>query len=84
MAKIRRANVTLDVDDTQVEYYLNLGYNLIDDKGNILKRSMSNDVNTLQHELTEALKKISQLEKQIAELTDEAQKSKSSKKKVAE
>ena len=68
MARIQRFNVILDVDDSQVDYYINLGYNLIDNRGNVIKKSMSNDVRTLQRELQDSQNKISELEAEIKRL----------------
>lgn len=68
MAYIQRANVILEVDDSQVGYYTNLGYNLIDAKGNIIQKAKSNDVHTLQQELDNAEKKIAELNAEIARL----------------
>lgn len=65
MARIQRFNVILDVDDSEVGYYTNLGYNLIDTKGNVIKKAMSNDVHTLQQELTDANNTITSLKAEI-------------------
>lgn len=69
MAYIQRANVILEVDDSQVGYYTNLGYNLIDAKGNIIQKAKSNDVHTLQQELDNAEKKIAELNAEISRLS---------------
>ena len=68
MARIQRYNVVLDVDDSEVGYYTNLGYNVIDMKGNIIQKAKSNDVHTLQQELDNAEKKIAELNAEIARL----------------
>ena len=69
MATIRRYNVVLNVPDSEVDYYVNLGYDVIDDKGDVVQKSMSNDVRTLQHELTESRKQVEELKKENAKLT---------------
>ena len=71
MARIQRANVILDVDDSEVGYYTNLGYNLIDTKGNLIKKAMSYDVHTLQQELTDSQAKVEKLEAENKELKTE-------------
>lgn len=71
MARIQRANVILDVDDSEVGYYTNLGYNLIDNKGNVIKKAMSMDMHTLQQELTDSQSKIEKLEAENKELKAE-------------
>lgn len=68
MARIQRYNVVLDVDDSEVGYYTNLGYNVIDMKGNIIQKAKSNDVHTLQQELDNAEKKIAELNAEINRL----------------
>lgn len=68
MARIQRYNVVLDVDDSEVGYYTNLGYNVIDMKGNIIQKAKSNDVHTLQQELEHAEKKIAELKAEINRL----------------
>lgn len=68
MARIQRYNVILDVDDSEVGYYANLGYNVIDMKGNIIQKAKSTDVHTLQQELDNAEKKIVELNKEISRL----------------
>lgn len=65
MATIQRYNTVLDVEDSEVEYYLNLGYSLIDNKGNVVKKAMSNDVHTLQKELVDANNTIASLKAEI-------------------
>lgn len=71
MARIQRYNVILDVADSEVGYYLNLGYSLLDNQGNVVKKAMSTDVRTLQKELTDANKLIVQLKAENEKLTNE-------------
>lgn len=68
MAKIQRYNVVLTVKDSEVDYYLNLGYNLLDDKGEVVKAALPTDVRTLQNELAKAKAKIADLENTIKTL----------------
>lgn len=70
MAEIRRFNTVLTVDDSQVDYYVNLGYDVIDDKGSVIKRAMPNDVHTLQKELCDANATIEQLKAENAKLKE--------------
>lgn len=71
MARIQRYNVILDVADSEVGYYLNLGYSLLDNQGNVVKKAMSTDVRTLQKELTDANKLIEQLKAENEKLNNE-------------
>lgn len=71
MARIRRANVLLDVKDDEVGYYLNLGYDLLDDKGQVMQSAIPNDLHTLQKHYVDSNKKIAELETAIANLKAE-------------
>lgn len=84
MVKIQRANTVLDIEDEDVERYVNLGYNVIDNKGNILREAIPNDVGVLQMAYIENRRKIEQLEKQIKELQVKLQDAKKISKKAQE
>ena len=84
MVKIQRANTVLDIEDEDVERYVNLGYNVIDNKGNILREAIPNDVGVLQRAYIENRRKIEQLEKQIKELQVKLQDAKKISKKAQE
>ena len=70
MAKLRRFNSILTVDDSQVNYYVNLGYDVIDDKGSVIRKAIPNDVHTLQKELRDATATIEQLKAENAKLKE--------------
>ena len=70
MAKLRRFNSILTVDDSQVNYYVNLGYDVIDDKGSVIRKAIPNDVHTLQKELRDATATIEQLKVENAKLKE--------------
>ena len=36
MAKVRRQNVVLTIEDDEIQHYLNLGYKVIDNMGNVI------------------------------------------------
>ena len=71
MAVIQKANVVLRVKDSEVEYYLNLGYNLIDDKGRVIKESVPNDLHLLQKHFVESSKLIETLKLENEALKNE-------------
>lgn len=71
MARIRRINVTLNVPDDEVDYYINLGYDLIDNTGKVIRKAMPRDVATLQKYYKEHTKKIEELEAEIEKLKSE-------------
>lgn len=68
MAYIQKANVVLRVKDSEVEYYLNLGYNLIDEQGKIIREAIPNDIHVLQKHFIESKKTIDDLKKEVVEL----------------
>lgn len=71
MVRVERGNVVLKVQDYEVQRYLTLGYNVTDEKGNVLKEALPNDVGTLQRHYIEQKKKIEELEATVAKLTAE-------------
>lgn len=82
MVKISKGNVVLDVKEDFLQSYLNQGYNIVDDAGNIIQRGNPNDVQSLKIALTEANKKIdayanenAQLQKIIKDLQSQIKKS---------
>lgn len=77
MAIVERDNVVLEIKDTEVGRYLDLGYNVTDGKGNILKESIPTDVRLLQKLYIENTQQIEALQKQIEQLKAELTKSNS-------
>ena len=71
MVRIERGNVVLKVQEHEVQRYLKLGYNVTDNKGNVLQEAIPNDVGTLQKCFVEHKKKIEELESIVAKLTAE-------------
>lgn len=71
MAYIQRANVVLQVKDSEVDYYVNLGYNEITRDGKIIRESIPNDVGVLQKHYKESKAKIAELEAEIIRLKAE-------------
>lgn len=67
--RIRRGNVILRVDELDVQRYLNMGYDVTDDHGNIVKAAVPTDYGTLRKLYVENTEKIKLLEEQIADLT---------------
>ena len=66
---IQRANVILTISESQLEYYMTQGYNLIDERGHILKASVPKDLGTLQKAYVDHEAEIRALKVQITELT---------------
>lgn len=70
MVKISKGNVVLDVKEDFLQSYLNQGYNVVDDNGNVIQRGNPNDVQSLKIALTEANKKIDAYTKENAKLQE--------------
>ena len=68
MIKVERGNVVLDIPDIDMQHYLDKGYNVVDDNGNVIKRAVPKDINTLQKAFIENSKEIAELKAKIAEL----------------
>ena len=81
---MQRANVVLQISPQQVDYYLNQGYNVIDDSGNVIKASVPKDLGTLQKAFVENAEEIKNLKTEIAELKKKLKQATSKKKKIAE
>jgi hypothetical protein len=71
MARVERGNVVLNVEDDAVQHYLNLGYNLTDNHGNVLKRSIPTSLGELQTAYINHTTRIAELEDTVAKLTTE-------------
>ena len=81
MVRIERGNVVLDVEDYEVDHYLLLGYNVIDEQGRIVRASIPTNMGVLQAAYVENEIKIKDLEAEVAKLKAENEllKSKSTK-----
>ena len=69
MARVERGNVVLNVEDDAVQHYLNLGYNLTDNYGNVLQRSIPTNLGELQAAYIKHTTRIAELEDTVAKLT---------------
>ena len=76
---VQRANVILRIDDDSAQKYLNLGYNVIDEKGKVLQEAIPSDVGTLRKCYVEHLNKIAELEAKLAGLENTTKETKSKK-----
>jgi len=84
MVKVGRANVVLDVNDVDVQHYIDKGYNLLDDDGNVVIEAVPKDLNTLQKAFVEKTKEIEMLKKQLEDLKGVSSERKQRKQKQAE
>ena len=80
MAQVRRANVILDVKEDQVQRYLDMGYDVIDEQtGNVVKASVPRDVKTLQIAYEKHIREIEELKLEIKKLKSKPVRSNKSK-----
>lgn len=68
MAHVQRANVFLTVPDDEIQRYIDKGYNVVDEYGNIIKQALPNNVGDLQILVVKYEKRIKELEDYIASL----------------
>lgn len=73
MAKVKRGNRTLKVNDAAVPNYLKQGYDQIDDTGKVLKKATGGRMVTLA-EHNKALDEVEKLKAENAKLKDEVKK----------
>jgi len=81
---VQRANVVLQIHEQQLDYYLNQGFNVIDEKGEIIQESIPRDVGTLQKMYVEHTNEIKSLKEEIEALKEELARRNSRKKKTDE
>ena len=70
---VQRANTILEVPEEWVDRYIDEGYDVIDDKGNVIKKSIPRDLGTLQKAYMDHVRKIEELESEIEELKIKAE-----------
>lgn len=66
---VQRANAILQVPEEWVDRYIDQGYNVIDEYGNVIQASIPKDLGTLQKAYVEHTQKIKELEEIIEQLT---------------
>ena len=77
MMTVKKANVFLDIDDEDLQKYLNLGYCQVDPKtGAVLVACIPTDVGELQVAYAQHTKKIAELEAEISKLKKQKAKAK--------
>lgn len=69
--RIRKGNVELDIDKDFAQSYINQGYDVIDDKGNILTAGNAAYDIDLPKKYHQAQKEISQLKEEIIQLRNQ-------------
>lgn len=72
MPLVQKLNVVLEVSDAQLERYIDKGYDVIDDNGQVIKEAIPNDLNKLQITVVKQKQEIAALKEKIAKLEAEA------------
>lgn len=84
MAKVRKANVVLTIKDSEVNRFVDLGYDVIDDNGTILQKTVPNDLAVLKNAYIEHTQEIEKLTAELAKAKSELAKAKKANKKAEE
>lgn len=79
---IQKANVVLRVKESEVEYYLNLGYNQIDANGKVIRATVPTDLHELQKSYKDKDEEIAKLKAEVEFLRNELAKAKEVKQEV--
>lgn len=66
---VKRGNVVLTINAELVDRYMAKGYDLIDKTGNVIKKSVPTDLDSLKAAYERQLSENKQLKEQIASLT---------------
>lgn len=74
MVKVRKGNVVMTIKESEVSRYIDLGYDVIDNNGNILQKSIPNDIVALKTAYKQHLEEIKALTEEIRVLKEETQK----------
>lgn len=73
MAEVQRANVFLTIPDEDIDKYLAKGYNVVDERGRIIKQSVPTELGELQKAYSEHEAQLKQKDAEIASLKSEIQ-----------
>lgn len=68
MVYAERGNSVYQIADTDIQRYLDLGYDITDGKGTVLKRAVPSDINVLKSAFITNGKRIEELENKIRQL----------------
>lgn len=68
MARVERGNVVLTIPDSDIKRYMDMGYNVIDEKGKVIQACVPTDLGTLRQAFVNQTEKIKQYEEKIRQL----------------
>lgn len=80
MVTVKRANVILDVKESEVDRMVDLGYSVIDDKGDVIRQAVPSSVSDLQAAYHQHIAEIAELKAEIEKLKAQTSAPKKSKK----
>ena len=81
---VQRANVILSISPEDKDYYMGLGYSVIDDAGKVVERALSDDPNELRTLVTQYMTEKEKLLAEVNELKAQVKKLKSKNNKASE
>lgn len=70
IVQIERGNVILRVPKENVQRYIDQGYSLLDDNGNVIQEGIPRDIATLRKAYVDHTKKIEKLQEEIKSLKE--------------
>jgi len=79
---VKRANVILDISESQLDYYMSQGYDVIDETGKVIQASVPTDVGTLQKAYFDHINEIEAMKEEIEALKTEIESLKTPRKKT--
>ena len=68
--RVKRANVLLDISPNEKENYMEKGFSIVDEKGNIIEEALSNNVGELRAQIVEYKETIKKLDTELEETCD--------------
>lgn len=68
MVRVERGNTVLDIEPENTEYYLSLGFDVLDDKGKVIKKAIPTSMEALRKAYIDNTAEIEKLRAEIAKL----------------
>lgn len=65
MARVKRANVILDIKESEVQRYLDLGYDVLGEDGKVIKKCIPNTLGELRMAYVEHTAMIAKLQEEL-------------------
>ena len=71
MTYVKRANVVLEVKEESIQHYLDLGYDVLDEQGNVVMKAIPSDLGELRKFYVDGNARIKELEAECEEVKAE-------------